>query len=208
MCVILIAKGRQITDREIRLADAANPDGIGVAWFRNDGSVKWRKGLTLDEAVRMSTTLPLPYVMHFRWATAGTKCAGLTHPFPMETRVRLCDRGRAERVLFHNGHVSNWRSYALAAGIDLPEDVSDSAAIAAIGARIPEKMLGEFLREIGSKWVMMARGEIRKVGQFVKMDGVIASNDYFLPKFRQYKPMPAYPHHDPNDYFFGYNRRG
>lgn len=109
MCVIFIADKVRPTPSMVERAFNANPDGGGAAW-REDGEVKWKKDLSVEEMVEMSASLPSPYVLHFRIASVGGKRAVLTHPFPVSEEVSLALEGSTKGyVLFHNGHWSDWK---------------------------------------------------------------------------------------------------
>lgn len=96
--------------------DAANPEGIGLAWRETVGPknakevvVKWKKGLVLSEAIPLIEKLPTPFVLHFRIQSCGGRTKELTHPFPVEREMRQDLEGTIKgQVLFHNGH---WHRY-------------------------------------------------------------------------------------------------
>lgn len=116
MCVILVCDKSRPTEDMVRNSWSSNNDGGGVAWHgkREDGSptVKWRKGLTLPEMIKVAAETPLPYIMHFRIASIGGVVDELTHPFPLDAKVPLWLEGDApDGVLFHNGHWNGWRAY-------------------------------------------------------------------------------------------------
>jgi hypothetical protein len=88
----------------------ANKDGGGIAW-REDKKVRWAKGLDLEDIQEFCKTAPLPYVAHFRIASAGGVNPALCHPFPIDATVSLLLEGVFDGpVLFHNGHWTTWRS--------------------------------------------------------------------------------------------------
>lgn len=109
MCVICIADKVKPTDDMLRQMYEHNAAGAGIAW-REDGLVRWEKGLTLEEVVKYCHDAPLPYVVHFRIPTTGGVRNELCHPFPVEKSVRLDLSGKTKGyVMFHNGHWSDWR---------------------------------------------------------------------------------------------------
>lgn len=71
----------------------------------------WEKGLTLDEVAELNRELPHPYIIHFRKTSAGSNTDNLCHPFPISERARDDLSGQADRVLFHNGTVNDWKDY-------------------------------------------------------------------------------------------------
>jgi hypothetical protein len=114
-----------------------NADGFGMAWIEG-GKVRWQKGLDDVKAKLFARYLPLPYVAHARLATVGGNGNGLAHPFPIEKGSSVKLKGTAHRVLFHNGHVSDWRAIVHASdgrkGPILGNKWSDSRAIAHVVA--------------------------------------------------------------------------
>jgi len=107
MCVILCANERRLTPQMVEDANRANPDGLGLAWIER-GAVRWRKGLSLRDAKDIVTDVPVPYVLHARWATVGGVTPALCHPFPINLQMSPALTGRARSVLFHNGHWAEW----------------------------------------------------------------------------------------------------
>lgn len=109
MCVIFFADKVRPSELMVEAAFQANSDGGGIAW-REDGQVKWRKGLNLDEMLDLTQKLPIPFVAHFRIASIGGVSPQLTHPFPIEKDTSNALQGRTKSfVLFHNGHWGKWR---------------------------------------------------------------------------------------------------
>lgn len=186
MCVILVANDTPVSANMIEQCNRVNADGIGVAWF-NRGKVRWRKGIDVDRAMYLAGKLPRPYVMHFRWATVGDKCAELTHPFPVTERPRFDHYGYARQVLFHNGHVSEYRALATALGVSCDTLHSDTSIVSRCLAKLPLGRHRRVLEELGGRWVLMRDRSVKLIGKFVKVDGVLASNDNWkLP------PKPVY----------------
>ena len=71
MCVILVCPGNVRPDRAtLDACHEANPHGAGVAW-REDGEVRWMKGLDPGELEALIARLPGEIVIHFRWASVG-----------------------------------------------------------------------------------------------------------------------------------------
>jgi hypothetical protein len=94
-----------------------NPDGNGIAWVEGD-SVHWRKGITLEEMQDFNATLPVPYILHFRIATAGSISKALCHPFPVTPNAQLTLSGTTKTgVLFHNGVWPEWKRQAMQFGM-------------------------------------------------------------------------------------------
>lgn len=113
MCVIFYADTDRPTPEMVEQAFDTNPDGGGVAW-RDNGYVKWKKGLKLAEMQDLVASLPLPLVAHFRIPSCGGKYDVLCHPFPIDKRVSLDLEGQTKGyVLFHNGHWGKWKDTTL-----------------------------------------------------------------------------------------------
>lgn len=113
MCVIFACEKTRPTKEMIDKGFTANPSGGGAAW-REDGKVKWAKGLSLEEIQALCDKIPLPYVAHFRIPTCGGSRAELCHPFPIQRDVPLTLKGvTTGAVLFHNGHWSQWKDRVL-----------------------------------------------------------------------------------------------
>ena len=109
MCVILIADTKRPTEEVINSAFTANNAGAGIAW-RENGFVKWEKGLNLADVTTMCALAPLPFVVHFRIPSSGDSRPQLCHPFPIEKNTSLALKGQTKGyVLFHNGHWTDWK---------------------------------------------------------------------------------------------------
>ena len=189
MCVILVAEDKRLTTKMIKKAHHKNPDGLGLAWVDGDRA-KYRKGLSLGEAIKMSKALPLPYVLHARWATEGEVTDELCHPFPVTMRSAQRTNGRAKRVLFHNGHWSDWKETVKRAEMrydcTLPDGLmSDSRAMAWLVA-----VLGEGILEMshGQKFAIVDATGVYMYGDgWKKWNGYMVSNTRWLqtPKLKQ-----------------------
>ena len=96
----------------MELADATdiNRDGAGIAWVEGD-VVRWEKGLPSEpDLIRQKIKeLPFPYLIHFRYGTAGGDIPENTHPFPVTRSFATPPlEGTARSVLAHNGHFGNY----------------------------------------------------------------------------------------------------
>lgn len=195
MCVIFVADTERPTADELKQAQESNPDGIGVAWRdTRKGYVRWLKGLKLKQAQEMAQTLPLPYAIHFRYATIGGKSEQLTHPFPIEYKVRLDLMGSTDRgLIMHNGTWIMWDR-------NMPEKVlkkglwSDSRAIAWLLARAEgDEAFQELLVEhIPGKFAHITADGIEIYGGFDTVrPGLTASNLYW----RRISPTRVHKHY-------------
>jgi hypothetical protein len=195
MCVIAIVRDTNLrpSRSEIDAMWAANPQGGGVAW-REDGRVKWKKGLSLIEMHEQIANLPTPFVAHFRVASVGDGgVKWLTHPFPIQDGVPLDLEGTAQHsVLFHNGHWGRWESQSRewlgqAGGrIKVPHGGgkwSDSRSMAFWAFHFG---LGIFEGDpwgIREKVIVYSPEEIQIFGEgWKRYNGYIVSNDYWIKK--------------------------
>ncbi len=111
MCVaVLVETPQGPTDSDLYHMNEDNPHGVGVAWAMGD-LVRYKKGLTWQQARDLLQAVPRPALLHFRWATHGSLDRVMTHPFPIGRRALTSRKlnGAAKAVLIHNGI---WRDYA------------------------------------------------------------------------------------------------
>jgi len=180
MCVIVICN--EVKPKRDILEDCGycNPDGAGIAWIVGK-KVHYLKGLDTNELISYTKHLDLPYVVHFRIATAGGVTKNLCHPFPIRKKQDTKLFGKAKEVLFHNGHVH----------LPTRNSWSDSKELALKVAQDGKEILKEFF---GQRFVLMNHKRFLKYGNFTKRYGLEFSNmrwDYsykasnwskFLPK--------------------------
>lgn len=113
MCVIVSHEaGKVPTLQVLEACYEGNSDGIGVAYKPKSGLIRFARGISFDEMLRISKKIAkerLPYIIHFRFATIGAPgVARLCHPFPMSKELHELKKlqGETETVLAHNG---TWR---------------------------------------------------------------------------------------------------
>lgn len=146
MCVISIVQKARPSIKMVDQMFDQNDAGAGIAW-RENGHVRWAKGLNLKEIQSFCRTVPLPYVAHFRIPTCGGAIKQLCHPFPIHKDSSLALEGTIKgSVLFHNGHWANWKDHVITAlvkgHLQLPKGKwSDSRAMAWISAHYGLGML-------------------------------------------------------------------
>lgn len=177
MCVILHCETSKPSLHILERCHTANPDGIGIAWKKGK-QIHWLKGLTLYALYHKTLELPLPYVIHFRLATVG-KGIGLCHPFPLTEDVSTELQGKADSVLFHNGHYAEWRDRCFDllthnSNLRLPKgELSDTRAIAWM-----VKILGlDILQLLTDRFIVFsAKAGIVKYGTFINNSGIYFSN--------------------------------
>ena len=112
MCVIISGINNKPSLADLRACEEVNPDGGGIAWCTDEGA-KFHKDLDADEIhALLDGTVPTGarWVVHFRWASIGDVTPGLCHPFPISKDASLETTGVVDRVLFHNGTVSDWET--------------------------------------------------------------------------------------------------
>lgn len=184
MCIILTCESVRPSEKALDLSWDENPHGAGIAWIEND-DVRWRKGLTLAEIKPLVATLPLPFIVHFRWASVGPISPTLTHPFPLERENVLRKKGKTSRgVLFHNGTWSEWKPHLLAcaasSGVPVGDGhMSDSRAMAYLATVLGTAILST----IPGRIALLTPDGIKRFGPWVKItDGLMASNDLLTKK--------------------------
>ena len=136
MCVISLAEAARPDRAVVEEMYESNPKGAGVAW-RENGRVRWEKGLSLEAVQERAAEVPLPFALHFRTPSFGTSMSMYAcHPFPISDDVDTSLSGSVEGwVLFHNGFWHDWRSklidIAVKSGKKLPpHSWSDSRGLA------------------------------------------------------------------------------
>jgi hypothetical protein len=185
MCVIAICKTRRLTAEEITRMDAANPHGIGIAWVNPRlRLVEYIKGLTADEAIARVARVPLPHIVHFRFASVGAVTPLLSHPFPLSEAPALDLAGAAPSVLFHNGTWMEWQAaYTVLAqaGVYLnpTEPWSDSRVMAVLMARHAPGQIADVVGRQQRLAVLRGTGKVELFGTFVTHRGVLVSNTYW-----------------------------
>ena len=222
MCVIAIVHNdtKRPVPMEVEAMWDTNDHGGGVAWFEKEKgkqSVLWKKGLDLNQMQELARELPVPYVLHFRIASAGEVSKSLTHPFPITPEVDLALEGstREYPILFQNGHWSPWETkaleYASLGNYRLPGGKwSDTRVLAQLahyrGIGALEILGGSAMRFV----VMDPTGEVGKrvgaIGKFTVYDErYLVSNEHWRTKL-------AGLHHAETfrgqDYKVNDNRRG
>lgn len=186
MCVIAVVEKSRPSFNMVSQMWHQNDHGAGIAW-REEGLVKWRKGLNLEEMHNLCATLPLPYIAHFRIASVGGRRASLTHPFAIEDHdlALKLDGQTKGGVLFHNGTWSDWKKLSLESAarfaVKVPQGHwSDSRAMAWL-CKLYSPGILDFLDE---KTVVFTPTEVKITpgSGFVKVDDIWCSNDYFVQR--------------------------
>lgn len=189
MCVIFIADKERPTGEMVEKAYSRNPKGAGIAW-RENGFVKWRKGLTLEEIQPLIEAAPFPFIAHFRVDTCGGDSKEMTHPFAVDVNSPLFLSGRTKGyMMFHNGHWGPWKDRLLdtviKSGKPLPGGRwTDSRAMAFVAA-----VYGVGALElIDEKSVALSPTDLQVYGNgWSRVNGVVCSNK-FWEDARIYRP--------------------
>lgn len=175
MCVIIAATEKQVPSDILDRCAKANPHGIGVAW-RENGITKWKKGVVLPELNIMVSTLPLPYIVHFRWASVGGVTDNLLHPFIINGDSPLKKEGENETLLFHNGHYDDYRVLQDLFKLKLEDVISDSRVLASIVSKYGYNIL-DSLGKKRNRFVVFSNKKIRFFGEdWKKYKGCLFSN--------------------------------
>jgi hypothetical protein len=181
MCVIIVAETGKPDLETLQQCQAQNPHGAGIAW-RDGGVVKWKKGLKANDVFDIVKRVEVPFVIHFRMATQGGISDEMCHPFPVNKECSIAVDGSATKVLFHNGHWSEWEEAvfksAISMGIRVPEgNWSDSRAMAWLVRNHGNAILKFIQRQ---KVCLLSNTEVRVFGDpwydERKENGMIFSN--------------------------------
>ena len=100
MCLaVLLTEGADIPNWQIRNAWANNSDGGGFAYIDREGpSIVMEKFMDVDDYIqafrlRRSMHPDTPFMLHFRFATAGLTDLSNVHPFMMNESTAMCHNG-------------------------------------------------------------------------------------------------------------------
>jgi len=171
MCLALIAETARPDAQEIIDAAATNRDGIGVAYREPENRlITWKKGLSVEEAQELATSLPLPFILHFRLATHGGMSPLLCHPFPVSRNVGVTLQGQAKELLFHNGVWNEHTKFQRRAALRGP--VSDTRIMAYVlwkeAQNVNQESVADFLAQQAGKLALFTADGIRTYGEWTK----------------------------------------
>lgn len=176
MCVIVNCKTAKPSLDILSMCERSNGHGGGVAW-RADSKVHYQKGLSAAQIHELISpdAITLPIVIHFRHASVGDKTKELCHPFVVNRFATARESGTADRVLFHNGHWSEWRNWCLNHALQCRGRVpfgqwSDTRGIAWAVYHKGEGMLNL----VPGKYCVLARTGVRQYGDGWTEEGGIA----------------------------------
>lgn len=184
MCCILLCRDNKPSKTIIHKVHQDNNHGLGLAYFK-DGLAHYKKGMFPGELISFMETIELPFIVHARAASIGGKGLTLTHPYEITAESPLKFEGSAEKLLFHNGTVSNFRHFMMAADVTNPnqyDSMSDTRGLALILAKLNDdtKQIN-FLKEFKQKFVIVDSKalEFKIFGDFQFEDGIYYSNFYW-----------------------------
>ena len=182
MCVVLACDKVRPDQEMVDKAWKQNDHGGGIAW-RENGKVRWAKGLTKDEMSSMIATLPLPFIAHFRIASVGGTTDQLCHPFEVsKTAYPKLEGTTRNPVLFHNGTWGIWRTrveeLAFKSVTKIPKgEWNDTRAMAWIASILGE----DILTIINEKTVVFGPDKMDFYGTgWSDEKGIVVSNRIFL----------------------------
>ncbi|TAF22930.1 MAG: hypothetical protein EAZ71_13460 [Verrucomicrobia bacterium] len=190
MCVILVCPGNVRPDRAtLDACHEANPHGAGVAW-RDDGEVRWMKGLDPGELEALIARLPGEIVIHFRWASVGEVTPKLCHPFPVSAKATTRLTGHARAVLFHNGTWTGWRdTFKRMPRHRMPDGLLSDSRVA---ASMVDLCGMDVLDRLPGRWVLFERDFTELYGHWRDWRGMRSSNLGFLHELRGYGGCMGY----------------
>jgi len=180
MCVIAICEeGLKLDNATFKACFEANSHGAGFAWMEG-GELHWSKGhMTSREAWKKYKALyDFPHIAHFRLSSSGGICKELTHPFMIteESPIEMEGHGQ-NKLLFHNGTVSNWREMLMIMAFNARKypdgKISDTRVMAMAVSILGDKVLDT------SKYVIASPTEFITYGNWEKKDGIYFSNLFF-----------------------------
>lgn len=179
MCVILNCKEAKPSLEVLNKCESDNGDGGGVAWIAS-GKVHYRKGLKAEEifALLSDPSVVLPVVIHFRKASVGDKSPLLCHPFVINRFATSKATGTADRVIFHNGHWSDWRNWCLNYALHSRGRVPFGAWSDTRGIAWAVHNKGEgMLNLVPGKYSILSRNGLRQYGDgWTTEEGIVFSN--------------------------------
>ena len=196
MCVIIcIEDGKYPSKSTLEDAESMNSHGGSIAWLDKNGKKYYQKGIKAKAITRIINKQLKPKgiqtaIIHFRIASVGNVNKALCHPFEITNRVELNLSGEhmSTDLLFHNG---TWSEYAEEMleflgkhnkPLTIPYgEFSDSRVMAFLAKRMGVKKMAKKVTGWNKIAVLTSDGIKRYGTGWVKHDGNLCSNDYFLP---------------------------
>ena len=196
MCVIIcIEDGKYPSKSTLEDAESMNSHGGSIAWLDKNGKKYYQKGIKAKAITKIINKQLKPKgiqtaIIHFRIASVGNVNKALCHPFEITNRVELNLSGErmSTDLLFHNG---TWSEYAEEMleflgkhnkPLTIPYgEFSDSRVMAFLAKRMGVKKMAKKVTGWNKIAVLTSDGIKRYGTGWVKHDGNLCSNDYFLP---------------------------
>jgi len=196
MCLLILKpQGKTIPTNFLENAHQSNPHGCGVAVARN-GKIKIEKSArwSADEVNKvLASNVDAPAIVHFRWATHGSKTFDNTHPFKLNDNW----------VAAHNGVIPS---------VQTEGDESDTRAflrqhvmpLLEVGVRLDDNdiltMLGKSMGNANKMTFLSADGSYGIANETAGhwRDGVWYSNNSYLdytPPARSWSPRSKHRTH-------------
>lgn len=181
MCVIATKqKGVKISLKTMEDMFEANPHGAGFAIVEK-GITEISKGYfsVQDMFNDVNNLQDESLVLHFRIATHGELSSEMTHPFIVDKNVKNSTKimhVTEKPVLFHNGIIQGY-------GDKEVSDTCDFVTGTLAHLDTLEKMTRVLSLVGGSKFVLINKGKIYRIGNFEKYKGLYVSNDYFIKEY-------------------------
>ena len=180
MCVAIIVPKDvpHVSKDEMLDAQFVNDDGLGIAWVQNK-RVYYEKGITVKACMDKIKTIARPYILHFRLATAGGKDMTMCHPFPVDNFAKPKISGWAYEVLFHNGHVTEYKdmlmNLLLSRNMRMPKGpISDTRVCALLAHKVGSDALS--LIDHNRFATFKYDGTIATYGSWERHEGRLYSN--------------------------------
>ena len=200
MCIIAVSKRgvKQPTLQQLQNMYNNNPDGAGYMFARN-GKVEIHKGFMTWEDFKRAITAEKfkdedPVVYHFRISTQAGIKPTMTHPFPLTTDLKLCEKLDIVSCpvgIAHNGIIHLTTDYKQTRFSDTALFITEYMTKL---IRHPSDMHDAAIREMidtltNSKWALMEgkTGDIETVGNFINVKGLLFSNNTY--KRIEWKPV-------------------
>lgn len=192
MCILVYCEKRKMTQTEFMNCADGNSDGIGFGFSKN-GKQAFIKGfMDGDHAYDFYRSFPdKPHIAHFRLSTAGSVTPKLTHPFICsETSNLLLNYVGNDPILFHNGMLASWETYARKYDIKTNEFMSDTRMLAMLIAKLGMTEALDLFS--GSKFIILKDGTAFMRGDFIYEDGAYFSNTGYKYSYSKYYSKGSY----------------
>lgn len=186
MCVIAIKPTNvKISKHTIQLMYEANPHGAGFGIVRADHTLVSKGYFSVEELWKDINKLQKEeLVIHFRWATHGSKTAEMCHPFVVvtdEADATCCQGEITDPVFFHNGIINGYGNKSISDTCDFAMNVL---------ARLPSvDDMNLLLTHISSAFVITHNGNVHVTGDFEEYKGLQVSNTFFDWMFNNESPL-------------------